>query len=405
MKKTTSFVGYLSLFIIIFYPADQLMGDIIKVQNYEKYSPMRYILILYPIFTLSLFQKNKKLYIYKHLIIFSILLFWLYLSSIWAISSVTLSLLYSSKVFLLLSFVFSSVYLLGNKITLIPRILFYYITLSGVLSLYIILSTDIINQNLLRLSFKSVGVNALMISLGYSIIIGTTYLLFFKENSPYKKIIVLCSIIITAFVIFQGGTRSAFWGLFLSLFVSYIYIFNKTSLKNKVLLAITLLFLFFSRDFLIDESYFSESLWERMLIFDKTQVTENSRLNLWRDGIDWYSMNILGSGAGNEHFVYNTLGYGGKDEAHNTFISMLIQANMVGFALLVMALIWLGLDVLKIKNIQYKFLATTMFLFLAIQLFKGSFFQTRLFWQPVFFLLLMVELDRNTKKSNNIKKG
>lgn len=397
MTRTISYVGYLSIVMLIFYPVDQLMGDILNISNYEKFSPLRYATILYLIFSLSFISKNRKLYTYKYHVIIFLIILWFYISSIWAANSGYSSVLYATKLLLLASFLYSSLFLLGNKISLIPHILFIYALTSGLLSFYIFNSTDLIGQSALRLSFKTVGVNALMVSLGYSLIIGVSYLLFESERK-IKKVAVMLSIIVISIVVFLGGTRSVFWGGAVSLLIAYVYLFFKSTGKNKIYVIMFFLLLFYGGFSLIESNYFSEGLLERMLIFDRENMTENSRLSLWSTGLEWYTSNVLGSGAGNEHYIYSQLGYDSKDEAHNTFVSTLIQTGIIGLTLLVMLLLFLGGDIIKIKNINYKFLAVSLYIFFIIQLMKGSFFQTRLFWQPLFILLLMVEIDKYSHK-------
>lgn len=403
MIKSTTYVGYLSLFVLIFYPIDQLMGDILEINNYEKYSPMRYILILYPFFSIYYFNNYRKIYTHKHITLLLAMVLWFYFSSIWAVNSIIFSIIYSTKNILLFSFVFSTVFILRNTVSLIPKILFYYAFLSGLLSLYIFVSIDLTSQGLVRLSFESIGVNALMISLGYSIIIGIGYL-FYIDEPIIKKLIILFSIIIISLVVFQGGTRSVFWGIIFSVLLTYIYLLSKSTAKSKVVTVIVLFILFFSENFIMENKIFTEELLDRMLIINEENISDNSRITLWSDGIKWYSKNILGSGSGNEQFIYMSLGYGKRNEAHNTFISTLIQTNIIGLILLITMLVFLGVSVAKINKIQYKFLAVSLYIFFIIQLMKGSFLQTRLFWQPILIMLLMIEIDRFTSAIQITKK-
>src|SRR5690606_368370 len=132
----------------------------------------------------------------------------------------------------------------------------------------------------------------------------------------------------------------------------------------------------------------------RILDTREETFTENSRILRWDKGLEWYSDNLIGTGAGvaNEANMYlKQISH--YTEAHSVFVSTLIQLNIFGFGLLLVFFILLGGLILKVKTNYIKFSAIILFIFFLLQAFKGSTLQTRLFWHPITVIMLLIEID------------
>lgn len=167
----------------------------------------------------------------------------------------------------------------------------------------------------------------------------------------------------------------------------------------------------------METGFVGEKVSDRLLNTDEEVFKENSRIYFWTNGWEWYSQNVLGTGAGvsNEARMFSSE-IGIYKEAHSVFFSILIQLNVIGLILLIIALLLILKEIIKIEEKHLKFTASFLFIFFIIQASKGSSFQTRLFWHPVTLVLLIIEVgkynsyllkykirDKNIASKNEVK--
>ena len=237
-----------------------------------------------------------------------------------------------------------------------------------------------------RLSFNNIGLNAIAISLGYIFILALNSFHLF-ENEKVKRCIIYICLILIFLLILKLGTRSVLWGLVLAFILpNFIYLKRKNIIRILVILS-AFIYAFFH---LINTGFIQGRAATRLLLFGSDTFTNNSRVELFNKGFEWWTNNILGSGGGNESYAYIQMGTKNL-EAHNTFMSALIQFGIPGIILLLLVVSIIYFKIYLIKDKRQKILFFSFFIFFVMQLVKGSFIQTRLFWQPLTILLLMLE--------------
>jgi len=378
-KKNIAFLA------IILLPFDQVFSSVFP--NFA-YSPFRVLTIVLALF---FFQYNiSKLKPFKGII----LLFFVYsilalVSIIWS-SNIEKSFLYAVQLFVMLMFTIVSVSELSKEENIISKLAFFGALAGGVVSVLAV--TGYFNAEELtpqhRLSFQGIGINAVAISVGFAFLLGISYF-FLQKGSPLKKQIVLLTLLAMLYFLIRTGTRSAVAGVFIAIGLAYPLSF-KIKLKSLISLIIVFSVLLFAFNYML-ENYVSARIAERILSIGVEDIKTNSRLDLWRIGINWYNSNILGTGAGNETVAYQFID---NKEAHNVFVSSLIQLGIPAFLMVLVAYIIIFLLIKKIKNANYKFSAFLIYFFLLVQSMKGSFLQTRLFWIPLTIVMTIVIIDR-----------
>ena len=397
--KFNPHLKYLTILLLALYPLDQLHTTIF--QNKMFYSPYKILIGTYLIF---FFQLNglKNTYNCKSIFLFLFSLVIIsFLSILWAHSNYFFALKYSFQLLVLCCFTIVAVKLISNDETALKDLIFYSVLVSGFVSLFglfgFFTESEITFNK--RISFEQIGLNSIAISTGYSVILGLFGLKFFKKNI-FKKILIFTAILIDLWFIFRLGTRSVIWGLIaIFFFLSLINISFQNILKILILVFLIIL----SLTYISDNEILSERILSRITNINFELFYQNDRIETWLKGIKWWSMNILGSGAGNEIYVYKELKTENL-EAHNTLVSSLIQLGPIGFLFIISVLFLLVLKTYSLKKSEYFSLYVALFLFLTAQMLKGSFLQTRLFWQPLTFLLIFLSLNYHQIKNKTKKK-
>ena len=102
-------------------------------------------------------------------------------------------------------------------------------------------------------------------------------------------------------------------------------------------------------------------------------------------------------------FVYRSFLYLEPGESHNVLVSAFIQFGFPGFALIACVMIALFIKIFKFKRSNYKILYVALLIFFSLQTLKGSFLQTRLFWQPITILLILLNHQKYYKPIEKLK--
>lgn len=240
-----------------------------------------------------------------------------------------------------------------------------------------------------RILFQGLGINALSISLGYSLVCGIA-LFFFKEIGRFQKLLLIFTCILILMFSFKAGTRSVAWGVFVAFGFSYSISYKLFNFRSFILFIFAGIILFFFFSFFFQSGYIDGRLSDRMMDVNMQTLSTNSRWILWRKGIEFFLSNPMGAGSGNEVFVYRNLLHSNNFEAHNVFVSALVQTGLFGFILIVCSLLSLIYYILKVERKCVKFLLLFLFTFFFLQILKGSSLQTRLFWHPIILILSII---------------
>jgi len=290
------------------------------------------------------------------------------------------------------SFTVVAVKMMKYDRNILKKIIFYWLIIAAITAYFSLIGYFSVNEldPSHRISFGNIGLNAISISMGYIFILGISSFGLFKRDKV-KKLIMGISLLIIALLIIRLGTRSVLWGIPLSILIVDVLVYKQKSWKSLTLV----IFVVWSSVYLINNTgYVSGRLAERILLVSGVVITENTRADLWETGINWWGENPMGSGAGNEEKAYINNSYVGGYESHSVFISALIQLGIPGVVLVVFSLLLTIVKGFNIKNKELLFSFFTLLTFFLIQISKGSFLQTRLFWQPLTILLILLNHQR-----------
>lgn len=248
-----------------------------------------------------------------------------------------------------------------------------------------------------RLTYEGLGINAISMMLGLSIIAGLVYLHIGTKKT--WKFLLIPSILIIYMAVLRTGTRSVIWGIPFSVLFTYVFVSGRKFYKYWALGALFVAIFAGGLAFAKVNNFVMGQLADRIFYFVQypQDVRYNTRYSLWSDALEWYLDNPMGTGPGSENEMSKALA--GHDlEAHNTFVSTLLQANIVGLGLLILAIAVLGVKAIQIRIPSYRIAAILSFTYVLIQLNKGSALQTRLFWFPIVLVFILVEASMQFKK-------
>ena len=380
----------IAFLLLVLYPLDQLHTTIFEGSTFP--SPYKFIMAAYLVFVVKLngikntFASKDVLFLLLGIISLSAL------SILWAHSDYAAAIKYTLQLLVLWSFTVVAVKVLSHDEDMIKSIIFYWLGVSAIVS-YFTLSGVLSPSELVegrRISFIGIGLNAMAISIGYSVVLGVAGFGLFKKQR-IKQLLMIVALLISLWTLIQLGTRSVIWGLLATFLVGSLI---NLSVKKAVFSVIAVFAFTLAFDYIMGNNYLAGRALERLITFDLNVFKENTRSALWMVGLEWVTNNVFGSGAGNEIFVYETLGVTDNLESHNVVVSAFIQFGVFGGVLFVLMLAVLSVKFFKFRDPKFKLIFGAFLLFFLLQLFKGSFFQTRLFWQPLTILLIILNHQR-----------
>jgi O-antigen ligase len=245
-----------------------------------------------------------------------------------------------------------------------------------------------------RLDFSGVGVESVALSISLGIISAVT--LIAVSKSVRMTIICSLSLIIMYIVLLRTGTRSALIGVPLSIMLAGLIVYWQKIKKLALVLAGVILFgmIIYGA---INYGYITGELVDRVSSMGKNDTySHNVRWKLWGVGIKTYLQHPLGVGPGHEmyYFKENAVKAGlYPGESHNTFISVLIEYGPIGLLLFLLGLTFLAYKSLSIKNPSFRFAALLCLIFCISQITKVTSHTARTFWQPITFVMILIETD------------
>ena len=243
-----------------------------------------------------------------------------------------------------------------------------------------------------RMTFAGAGVNSLATSLGVAIVGGVGLLLL--TRSILAKLVVGACCIAMMLVSLRAGTRSVLVGVPLSLMFGAVLAYCRKIHKVFMLSLVIAVISFGSLYWASSTGFIRGALQERLFsVFQTKTFEENVRWRIWTEALRLYGENPIGVGAGNEHQAYSQSGMTRVREAHNIFLSVLLEYNVVGLGLFVAGFVLLGAALIRVKEPALLFLAGAFLGFLLFSALKGTFHETRMFWQPLMLAMIVIEID------------
>jgi len=304
------------------------------------------------------------------------------------------SLMATSKLLILLGFVWVGIRVLSKPKTIIQAMCIAVIG-AGTGSLFILVSGIATRAEAEhRLALAGLGVNTLGVSLGLFIIVAIG-LLVFRRSILFVAISSASSLIMMA-TLLRTGTRSPLVAIPLSLILGSLLVYRKQVHKTLILTIFVSLLIGGVFVWSLKSGFVRGDLRDRILsIFESKTFSENVRLSLWKESLNIYSKNPFGVGPGNEIYAFYKFSTSGRSalESHNTFFSVLIEYNIFGLLIFVIAMMWVAIKIFTIKIKPLKLIAIMIFIYLMFNSMKGSIVGNRLMWQPTMLILIFTEID------------
>ena len=326
--------------------------------------------------------------------IFIVFILWCFVSLIWTPNPLR-AVLEIVKLTIQLCFLYVGIELFQNRravIQLFGVIVVFTLT-SSVYTTFV--ESEIVREDSAgRLLLQTIGINSLAIQFGFGILSAIAYLVLGK--SKRMKIVTLFCIVAIAVGTMKTGTRAVFIGIPLSLIGAAIITYKRNKKSYLMRTALILVVLSGAYLFATERGIVKEEVSERLMsTMDNDIYTSNIRIELLRQGMIYYLNNPLGSGIGAEEVAYTK---STQNESHNTFLSVLIQVNIVGLLIFIGVFIVEGITILRIKDNAWRFVAVAMMIFLLIQMLKGSLLVARVFWFPLLLISIITEAKNTTEE-------
>ena len=334
-----------TILLLVLYPLDQLHTTIFEDGTFP--SPYKIIIGTYLFFVIKLNGINNTFASKSVLLLLFGMVTLSALSILWAYSDYFLAIKYTLQLLVLWSFTVVAVKILGHDEKAIKSIFFYWLVVSAIVSYYALsgaLSPSELSEGR-RISFRAIGLNAIAISIGYALVLGVSGFSLFK-NERIKQLLMVIAMLISFWMLVRLGTRSVIWGFVITVLTASLINLN---IKNVMISVVVLFSMLLALNYVIENNYLAGRLLERLVFFNLETFQENDRLEIWRVGLEWFSSNPLGSGAGNEALVYETLSIANL-EAHNVIVSSIIQFGVLGGVLLLIILATLTMKIYKFKG-------------------------------------------------------
>jgi len=244
-----------------------------------------------------------------------------------------------------------------------------------------------------RLAVRGTGINTLAVSAGIGAVAAIALMV--QRRTPGVLLVAITSTIGITLLLLRTGTRSAILGVPMAVAIGAVLAYWR---KAHKLVLITIVMATISGGTLywaLETGFIEGKLRDRVMgVFETSAYETNERWDLWEEALRIYLRNPIGTGAGNEALGYMELrgGYGSL-ESHNTFISVLLQYNVVGLGLFMTFCILLFRGLLHVKDPAVKAGAAMLLAYVLLNALKGSSVENRMLWQPILLAAAMIEAD------------
>lgn len=330
---------------------------------------------------------------------FGIFVLWSLFSAGWAIDQLN-SLYTFAKMLIHFGFLVVVVDTLSDrKILLQTLMLMALVSGLGALAMLFVPGLVEVQTSGSRTKFAGTGANAVSITMGLAVV-GCVAVLPLRRSFMSISV-AICAVIPMMLATLRTGTRSVLIGVPIATAFGACLAYWRKLGRLAVLLGIVGALSGGSFYWAVENDFITGRLRDRLLgVLQSDTYETNVRLSLWSEALALYIENPLGAGGGNEPtLVAESRGGYGALEAHNVYLSVLLEYNIVGLGLLVTALGFLGWGIVRIQDLGLRASAAMIFTFLILSSLKGSSQETRMFWQPVALSIAFVEADARRRRA------
>jgi teichuronic acid biosynthesis protein TuaE len=354
LQNSSYFVISLKKYTLVLFAASLLGPNVIFINfGIFQLSPYRLLLLLSPFFLIkvkkSTFSQHVQSFNY---IYFLFMLFWVLYSLVPLFWIKDFSGWFKIYTFLITGFIttwFINLFLTERAdIINAMKIVEFFAVAFGLLATY-----EIISGNYLFVSERSLSYyqerSLLESTIGYRMPISVfgnpndyaLFLLFSVFNSfglskiRKSRVIRILSFLFAfffIFLLFATQSRSAFLGLLLGIFIFCFVSLKSISKKNVYKFIIVILVISFLIPFIKD----GKDLYLELMTFDISDGSDEVRLNLLRNGLDFIlNTFFMGVGLGNIEYYMANFGYYptyGVENIHNFWMEMLVSSGILVFS-------------------------------------------------------------------------
>jgi len=381
--------------VIAFFSCDQFINGV----SPATFSPGRYLMLVNILASLPVFFKSNR-YLNsltkKQFLMYYLLAFLAVVSLMWA-PDIEKGSLYILKLVILILWSRLALPLLADR-RLLETLSALMCVVTFLVGL-IVLFGDVgrvshIND---RFLLEGLGINSIATSFGMVVVFS---ILYFRSSVTLWKKIALSAIIVVIYIsILKMGTRSVAIGVPIAFILGAVISKPKKVLRYLMYTLISAALFYAVIFFAVSNQIITGRLANRFLgVSEVTTFTENSRVALAARSLSYILQNPIGTGVGNENVVFSKYGYRvALYEGHNTLLSTLVQFGLVGFVILITLLMFLILNIMYIKDDEYRGFCAMLCIFFFLMLMKASILQTRLYWIP--FTLILASVERYFRDS------
>ena len=330
---------------------------------------------------------------------FGIFILWSLFSAGWALDQLN-SLYTFAKMLIHFAFLVVVVDTLSDRKTLLQTLMLMALVSGlGALAMLFVPGLAEVQTSGSRTKFAGTGANAVSITMGLAVV-GCVAVL------PLRRSLLSISVALGAAIpmmlaTLRTGTRSVLIGVPIAAAFGACLAYWKKVGRLALLLGIVAALSGGSLYWAVQSDFITGKLRDRLLgALESDAYETNVRLSLWSEALALYVENPLGAGGGNEPLlVEESRGGYGALEAHNVYLSVLLEYNIVGLGLLLAAMASLGWGIVRIKDLGMRASAAMIFTFCILSSLKGSSQETRMFWQPLALALAFVEADARRRRA------
>jgi len=329
---------------------------------------------------------------------FGIFILWSLFSAGWALDQLN-SLYTFAKMLIHFAFLVVVVDTLSDRKTLLQTLMLMALVSGlGALAMLFVPGLAEVQTSSTRTQFAGTGANAVSITMGLAVV-GCVAVL------PLRRSLLSISVALTSMIpmmlaTLRTGTRAVLVGVPIAAAFGACLAYWRKLGRLALLLGIVGAMSGGSLYWAIQNDFITGKLRDRLLsAFEAETYGTNVRLNIWSETLALYVKNPLGTGVGNEQLAYKQPrgGYGAL-EAHNVYLSVLLEYNIIGLVLLLAGMAYLGWGIVRIEDLGLRASAAMMFTFCILSSLKGSSQETRMFWQPIALSIAFVEADARRRR-------
>lgn len=217
--------------------------------------------------------------------------------------------------------------------------------------------------------------------------------IFFIIKNRFFKLILLAIFLITIYVLFISGSRSAIFSSLGGIIIYIIYRFKSISKITSILFIMFVLSLLIMPYILNDAEIFNQKM-------NSQDVTNNSRSVLWTLRMEEFKNNPI-FGVGFASVIVDGIRYVGRLETGSGWLTVLSQTGIIGF-ITIISIISKGFIKISSTSSNFVYLYISILGFIILHSFFEGYLYTT-FYLPclIFWMLLGIFIDLKKYKAYN----